>query len=114
MTSRRATRACTRLRMDFDRAVAAFNYQAQPGWEAAAEELRDALREASVIGDADELPCPLAWYGSVLSQVRCWLDASADVRRGLTGYVLSSLKALAAYQSHTIAEPEQRLRGGVR
>jgi hypothetical protein len=89
----------------FDTALSAFNNDAKPGWAKASTNLRAALDEANAIGDVSTLPCPLSWFVACTASARTWLEADADVRRGLSSAVHGNIRALSKYAQHDIAEP---------
>lgn len=111
---RKAVRVATGLVMAFDTARRAFDLDTPPGWDAAAADLRAALNAARDLGDVGGLPCPLAWFTSAQAQARVWLEAEADVRRGLTSAVAETMRALSRFAASSIAEPEPAIdrRGG--
>ncbi len=108
-----AIRLSTKLVMAFDAAQGAWDLDRLPGWPAASEDLRKAIDRARALGDVSGLPCPLAWWTSALAQARCWLEAPADVRRGLTPHVVSTIRALEKFNTGKIAVSVD-VRGGVR
>ena len=103
----------TALVMAFDTARRAFDLQAQPGWDKASEQLREALDRAREVGDVAQLPCPLAWWVSAQAQVRCWLEAHDGMRRGLTTNVSETMRTSMKFVSGTVVEHVET-RGGVR
>lgn len=103
---RKAVRVATGLVMAFDTARRAFDLETPPGWDMAAAELRAAITAARDLGDVGGLPCPLTWFGAAHMQARVWVEADADVRRGLTPAVSETMRALQRFASSTIAEPE--------
>lgn len=109
-------RIILRLTMDFDTAVGAFELQRQPGWEKASADLRESLNKAREIGDVSAMPTPSAWpwFVSAQAQVRCWLEAPPDVRRGVTPAVNLTLRTLGRFASNTIAEADVTQKTGGR
>lgn len=103
---RKALRVATGLVIAFDAASGAFSLEKPPGWDAAAVELRAALTAARDLGDVSGLPCPLGWWTSAQAQVRTWLEADPDVRRGLTFAVNATIRALSDFCTNKIAQPE--------
>lgn len=112
--SRRTGRVVLQLIIAFDRALGAFNNDALPGWPQASEDLSEALKDARDIGDVSTLPCPLSWWVACQASVRTWLEAEADVRRGLSVAVNANIRALSKYAQHDIAEPIAAHGPGVR
>lgn len=102
---RSAESALMRLVMAFDAARRAFELDVAPGWGQAAADLDEALARARDVLPQD-LPCPPAWWRSALEQVRCWLMAGENVRRGLTPAVKATIDALSRFSAGTVAQAE--------
>ena len=111
---RKAVRVVTGLVIAFDTARRAWELQTPPGWDAAADELRRALADARSLGDVVDLPVSLSWWASAQQQAKCWLEASPDVRRGLTPAVTGTMTALQRWAANNIAEGEAPHGVGVR
>lgn len=103
---RKALRVAMNLVVAFDAAAGAFNFEKLPGWDVASKDLDAALDAARDLGDVGGLPCPLGWWVSAQAQVRVWLGASPDVRRGLTKAVDGTIRTLSDYCANRVSVPE--------
>lgn len=101
----KADRVITALVMDFDTARGAFELEKLPGWDVASADLRKTLATAEAISGLSP-PSLQLWLETARLQVSCWLDVSADTRRGLTPAVGNTLRALSRFARNEIAEPE--------
>lgn len=96
----------TSLMMAFDCANRAFTMEARPGWDRASADLIAEIERQASPADAARFATPVGFRMAVLVQLRAWVDAMPDIRRGLTTFCDDGLKILARWERGELAEKE--------